>query len=59
VNIGDRGKAALDGGDRVDIGRAADADRDIGSKKRARPLDGRPLDGRPLALRLARQSFFS
>jgi hypothetical protein len=49
VNVGYRGKAALDGGDRVDVGRPADADRDIGSEKRARPLDGRRLG----------QSFFS
>jgi hypothetical protein len=38
VNCGDRRKAGLDGRVRFGVGQA-DADRDIGAKKRTRPLD--------------------
>jgi hypothetical protein len=41
VDIRDRGKAAFDRRNRVGIRQAADADRDIGSKKRPGPLNDR------------------
>jgi hypothetical protein len=46
VDVRDRREAAFDGPNRLGIGEAADADRDIGSKKRPGSLDDRPLDGR-------------
>jgi hypothetical protein len=55
VDIGDRGEAAFDSGDRAGVGQVPDTDRDIGSEKWPRPFDGGPLNGWPLR----RQSFFS
>jgi hypothetical protein len=45
VDVRDRREAAFDGPNRLGIGEAANADRDIGSKKRPGSLDDRPLDG--------------
>jgi hypothetical protein len=55
VDFGDRGETAFDGGQCVGVGQAADADRDIGSKKRPRAFNGGLLDD----LTGGRQSAFS
>jgi hypothetical protein len=55
MDFGDRGETALDRGQCIGVGQAADADRNIGAQERPRAFN----DSRPDGCILRRQSFFS